>query len=139
MVIVIDSQEKAPWFFGAEQRTIRRSLDTGDYSIQSYESLITVERKSLNDLVHTVIHDWRRFTHELRRMAAMDVAAIVVEADVRLLMGKQYDSDAEPNAVRGKLNSIFVDYGIPTMFFPDRTIAAEWVLNLFAMYWDRKQ
>lgn len=139
MKIIVDSSEQAPWFFGPGIPTVKRSLDTGDYSVESYESVLTVERKSLNDLVKTVIHDWLRFSKQLRRMAAMDVAIIVVDSTVDALMTHLYDSDALPQSVRGKLNAIFVDYGVPTVFIDNRDYAAAWVLNLFEMYVQKRE
>lgn len=132
--ILIDNNEQAPWRFPVGQVTKRTSIDTGDYTIQGFEAVITVERKSLNDLVHTVIHDWRRFSKQLRRMAAMDVAVIVVDASAEDLMQGKYDSQTQPNSVRGKLNAILIDYAVPTMFFPSREVSAAWVNNLFDQY-----
>lgn len=136
MVIIIDSSEKARWSFPC--KSIVASLDTGDYSIQGYTSLITIERKSLNDLVNTVIHDWLRFSKQLRRMASFDYAAIVVEAPVTALMEGKYESKTLPQSVRGKLNAIFLDFGVPTIFLDNREIASEWVYNLFNLYLERQ-
>lgn len=136
MVIIIDSNEQARWRFPCN--TLVRKLATGDYTIQGYEPLITVERKSLNDLVKTVINDWLRFSRELRRMASMDYAAIVVEAPVTAVTNGAYESNAHPNSVRGKLNAIYLDFGIPTFFLDNREIAQDWVHNMFDLYCQRK-
>lgn len=136
MVVIVDTQEQARWRFPCN--TLVRSLATGDYTVQGYESILTIERKSLSDLVKTVIHDWLRFSRELRRMAAMDYAAIVCEAPVTALINKAYPGDANPNSVRGKLNAIYLDFGVPTVFLDNREIAAEWVHNLFTLFLDRK-
>lgn len=141
MRIVIDTSEQAPWNFNnfdlAGVDIVRRTLPTGDYTVEGSESLICVERKSLDDLVKTVVTDWMRFSRELRRMAAMDVAVIVVEAPVTALLQHQYDSNVNPASVRGKLNRILLDFGVPTMFLENRSIAAEWVLNLFQQWHER--
>jgi ERCC4-type nuclease len=136
MVIVIDSKEQARWRFSCP--TVIRSLPTGDYSIEGQETSICIERKSLSDLVKTVIHDNLRFCKQLRRMAAMDVAAIVVEAPVTALFERQYPGDALPQSVRGKLNAIFLDFGVPTIWLDNRETAAAWVENLFDLYLGRK-
>lgn len=135
MLILVDSREQAPWRFDAA--TERKTLDTGDYTLKGFEIVLTVERKSLDDLVHTVIHDWLRFTKQLRRMAAMDSAAIVVESNVDLLMGGQFASKASPASVRGKLSAIWLDFGVPTMFLSSPQLAAEWVENYFEHFWKR--
>lgn len=138
MKILIDTAEQAPWRFSPETITTRVSLPTGDYAPHGHEHNICVERKSLSDLVHTVIHDWQRFSRQLRRMAAMDVAFIVVEAPVTTLIGAQYASDANPNSVRGKLNKILLHFGVHTLFLDNREIAALWVENLFTQYLENK-
>ncbi len=132
MPILIDSQEQAPWRFDCNTRHV--DLPTGDYSLPGFEHNICVERKSLNDLVKTVIHDWARFARQLRRMAAMDVALIVVEAPASAVMGHQYLGDTNPNSVRGKLNKIHIHFGIPTLFLDTREIAAAWTRNLFDQF-----
>jgi len=138
MKILIDKQEQAPWQFSKGTDTLRYDLETGDYSIYGYDFLICVERKSMDDLVKTVIHDWLRFSRQLRRMAAMDHAAIIVEAPVMALFNRQYSSDANPDSVRGKLNSIFLKFGIPTLFLDTRETAALWTENLFKLYLEQK-
>jgi DNA excision repair protein ERCC-4 len=130
--LVIDTREQAPLHFSRE--TVRRGLPTGDYSLEGFESVLTVDRKSLDDLVQSVIHDWRRFSKVLRRMAAMDVAMIAVEAPITSLMEKRYVSDALPQSVRGKINAIFIDFGVPTVFFDNRELMAEWIENLFTLF-----
>jgi ERCC4-type nuclease len=137
MKILIDQKEQAPWHFGSHVITSVVNLPTGDYAPHGHEHNICVERKSLSDLVHTVIHDWQRFSRQLRRMAAMDVAFIVCEAPVTALMEKQYASDTNPLSVRGKLNKILLHFGVHTVFLDNRDIAQAWVENLFTQYLEK--
>lgn len=134
--IVVDTSEQAPLNF--MRAYVKQSLDTGDYSLEGYENLICVERKSLNDLVKSVIHDWIRFSKCLRRMAAMDIAFIAVEAPVTALMERQYVGEALPQSVRGKLNSILVNFGVHTVFYDNRETMAAWIENLFDHYEKRQ-
>lgn len=67
-------------------------------------------------------------------MATMDVAIIVVEAPVTALLEHQYTGDTNPLSVRGKLNSILLNFGVETLFLDTREIAAAWVENLFKLY-----
>lgn len=134
MKILIDQQEQAPWRFSENVITTVVKLPTGDYAPHGHEHNVCIERKSLNDLVHTVIHDWQRFSRQLRRMAAMDIAYIVCEAPVTALMEHKYASDASENSVRGKLNKILVHFGIHTVFMDNPAIAAAWTENLFQQY-----
>lgn len=136
--IIVDTAEQAPWHFSPGVRVLSRTLMTGDYSIEGFEQIITVERKSLPDLVKTVVTDWQRFSRQLRRMSAMDLAIIVCEAPVTALMDKQYVSDINPLSVRGKLNAILCDFGVSTVFLDNRQIASQWVENLFMLFLERK-
>ena len=62
------------------------TLATGDYSLAGFEAAgITVERKSLQDLVGVLGHGRERFERELARMRAYAVAAVVVEAPLSAL------------------------------------------------------
>ena len=49
--IIIDSREQLPWSFPEEFTVKKDSLPTGDYSLDGMTDLITIERKSLQDMV----------------------------------------------------------------------------------------
>jgi hypothetical protein len=59
---------------------MRRGLRTGDYSLRGYEARVAVERKSLQDVYHTLGQRRACFQRELARLNEMDFAAVVVEA-----------------------------------------------------------
>lgn len=121
--VVVDSREQRPWDLSPEFFEVEvRGLRTGDYSIAGHEERFALERKSLGDLVNTVTRDWIRFRKELYRLAAMDVAAIVVEADLVDVLAHKYESDAEPSSVLGRANAIFLDHGIPVLWWGPRPI-----------------
>lgn len=60
--------------------TMRRSLNTGDYSIEGCEDYITIERKSLGDAFSTFTHDRERWERELDRMRKIPCCHVVIEA-----------------------------------------------------------
>lgn len=136
MILCVDKQEKSPWRFSCE--TVSKTLETGDYSVEGHESTICIERKSLSDMCKTVVTDWQRFSRQLRRMAAMDVAYIVCEAPVTALMENKYSGDINPLSVRGKINAILLDFGVHTIFLDNREIAAQWTQNLFQLFLERR-
>ena len=136
MRLLIDTSEQAPLRFKCE--TERKNLLTGDYSLTGVESVLCVERKSIPDLVKTVIGDWQRFSRQLLRMAAMDVAFIVVEGLPSDLLQHRYTGETNPLSVRGRLNKILLRYGVHTVFLENREIAAEWIHNLFDQYLESK-
>jgi ERCC4-type nuclease len=92
-VVLIDSREQLPFRFtglraDAKQgrrplavTTLSQLLPTGDYSLEGLHDQVAVERKSLADLFHTLGQGRERFERELERLAAMQFAAVVVEAD----------------------------------------------------------
>jgi DNA excision repair protein ERCC-4 len=119
--VLIDTREQRPWEFDAELfATERATLATGDYTIAGLEEQLCLERKSLGDFVQTVISDWIRFRKELYRLAAFDVAAVVVEADLPDVLNGLYESTAAPASVLGRANGIFLDHGIPVLFWGSR-------------------
>jgi ERCC4-type nuclease len=121
--VVIDSREQQGWSFPGDRfAPVRRKLRTGDYSLLGFEDVIAIERKSLGDLVQTVIHDAIRFRKELVRMSGFDVACIVVEADAADVWERRYDTEAEPAAVFGRLHGYFLDHGVPTFFWGRRQL-----------------
>ena len=112
--IVIDTREQAEYSFACE--TVRRKLDAGDYSVVGLEHRVAVERKSLSDFVHTVIHDAARFAAELQKLAGMDAASVVVEANLDdVLRGRHGDvlRSVDPQAVLGAALHIALHWRVP--------------------------
>lgn len=58
---------------------VRQGLKTGDYSIQGHETEICFERKSVPDLVGTLIKGHERFLREMERMKDYETKYILVE------------------------------------------------------------
>lgn len=115
--VVIDTREQKPFDMNPTVFDVSRAtLPTGDYALADHLECGSIERKSLGDLVQTVIADWPRFRRELYRLAAFDYPLILVECSVDDILAKRYESDAEPNAVIGRVNSIMIDHGIPVLF-----------------------
>lgn len=59
--------------------SVRGTLKTGDYSIQGHEENICFERKSVQDLVGTLIGGHERFLREMERMRTFKAKYILVE------------------------------------------------------------
>jgi ERCC4-type nuclease len=91
--VLIDRREKAPYSFTgffADARQNRKplkvltrvmDLPSGDYSLAGLPDEIAVERKSAEDLFHTLGQGRERFEKELTRLSSMTFAAVVVEAE----------------------------------------------------------
>ena len=122
--IVIDTREKAEYGFPCA--TVRKKLDAGDYSVERFEHLVAVERKSLADFVHTVIHALPRFAAELEKLARMPAACIVVEADLdHVLRGRATEAlrSVAPGAVLGAALMITLRYRVPVFWCGSRQAA----------------
>lgn len=89
--VIIDTREQTPWEFGFHT-TSKRKLDTGDYSIEGFESIFTIERKrSVSEIANNVTE--RRFKDELERMSKIPHAFILMEFDVDELYDFPVGSD----------------------------------------------
>ena len=122
--IVIDTREQEPYGFACA--TEHRRLEAGDYSIAGGEHRVAVERKSLSDFVHTVIHDFDRFARELEKLAAMTLACVVVEADLDDVLRGLRANDlrgAKPGSVLGAALHIAVRYRVPVYWCGSRQAA----------------
>lgn len=114
MRIVVDTREQVPWTFeGLGVETVREKLDEGDYSVEGFTSQVVIERKSLGDWVGTVMTDRPRFYRELDRMRGYAVRAVVIEANVRDIMARRYQSDAHPNSILGFIGEVSVSQAVP--------------------------
>jgi len=100
MKIVVDDREKMPYEFPAMETEPAR-LDVGDYSVEGFEDVFAVERKSLDDLARSVGTDRGRFEAEIERAQTLDNFAVVIEADVEDAYKGRYYSKIHPNAVVG--------------------------------------
>lgn len=115
--IVIDTREQQPWAFDCP--TVRRTLDAGDYSVDGLETVVAVERKSLKDFASTVIHDFGRFGAELERLARLDAACVVVEADLDAVLRGQAAANLRgvaPGSLLGAGVHIGLRYGVPVFW-----------------------
>lgn len=123
--IVVDTREQQEYTFNCP--TVRRKLEAGDYSVEALEDKVTVERKTLEDFVHTVIRERDRFRNELLKLQTYMCSCIVVEASFEELLSGNYRSGAHPASVAGAAISIIVDYGVPVFFCSNRQCACRFV------------
>lgn len=81
ITIIEDTREQTPLDFSGHRgvESVRSGLKTGDYSVQGYEDKICFERKSVPDLVSTLIGGHERFLREMDRMKDFQVKYILVE------------------------------------------------------------
>lgn len=75
--IIVDTREQLPWEFGFHL-TSKQKLDTGDYSIQGFENLFTIERKKSVSEIATNITE-SRFKDVLQRMGQIPHSFMLME------------------------------------------------------------
>lgn len=133
ITIIEDSREQKGLNFEGFRGidTVRTGLKTGDYSIKGYESQITFERKSIQDLVGTLIGGHDRFLREMERMRDYDARYILVENTPTLLYsycvkhGWQYKF----NTIIQSLLAYACHYQVRVRFCKDREDMAKYIVE----------
>jgi len=113
MTIIIDTAEKTPFQFGNGVKTESAHMATGDYSIKGLERFVSIERKSLSDLIRCVSTDRERFVRELHRLQAYRCRAVVISAPICDVYNKNYRSLTTRQSILGSICSWQVRYNIP--------------------------
>jgi DNA excision repair protein ERCC-4 len=122
---ICDTREQTPLDL-APLKVEPGTLPTGDYTIKGLERVISVERKSLQDLVMCVGRERERFEREMLRLAAYPVRLLVVEATLGAIELHQYRGEVNPNAVLSSLLG-WSAAGVPHLLCPDHTTAGKMV------------
>ena len=149
--IIVDTREQKP-LTDFKRDTVRKKLDTGDYSIEGYEEVITFEHKTIKDLIGTCdVRNRDRFKRELLRMDTYDFYCIVIsgnETDVIKQCNKTYRTqykaymakkkngikcrppmrpEVRAKSVFGTLKALRADFNCHYYFFGNKQLASEWV------------
>jgi hypothetical protein len=122
--IVVDTHERYPWTFSAQQATLRRqALVAGDYGVVVDARLVAaVERKSLADLVSTLTSG--RLRSVLAALASLPRAALVVEDRWSAVFKLDH---VRPSVVADGLAEAQVRFPtVPIVFCETRPLAQEW-------------
>ncbi len=85
----------------------QKQLHVGDYQLSDR---VCVERKELSDFVKSII-DKRLFAQLKELKQNYKIPLLLIEGE-----GSLYCSNVHPNAIRGALASIAIDYGIPILW-----------------------
>lgn len=135
IVILCDTREQAPWSFTLP--TIRATVPTGaDYSVQGFEHVIGIERKSLDDLVGSLTQGRERFMRSLAALRERKHRALIIEADMADIREHRYRSMTAPSSVIGSLASIWAD-GIPVFLAGDHMSAGQFAERLLIKFCKR--
>ncbi|MDD5441637.1 MAG: ERCC4 domain-containing protein [Candidatus Omnitrophica bacterium] len=91
-----------------------KQLSVGDYIIGD----LVVERKDINDFYSSIID--KRIFSQLRSLKKFEKKLIIVEGEIS-------SRNIHPNAIKGLIASIMVDYGIPIAFLKDSAESADFL------------
>ncbi len=136
--VVIDSAEHmgykfarfSNWFDG----TVRRRLPVGDYTLLGLENEIAIERKTVPDLVNSIIQERNNFIMRCERLSEFKKKSFVIEGSLSLLKTPYENSRAHPNAVLGSIIAMQERWNIPVYFLDNFILAEEFVASMLSKY-----
>jgi DNA excision repair protein ERCC-4 len=131
-LIKVDTREQLPYSFTTSAEI--GTLSVGDHSLKGSEDAISIERKSINDLVGCLTHDRDRFERELSKARAMDYFALVIEASLRDILNHRYHSKALPKSIIQSLIAFSVRYRLPVWFAENRYYAQRVTESLLSKF-----
>lgn len=133
ITIILDSREQDGLSFDGFRGVdvIRYGLKTGDYSIQGYENVICFERKSIQDLVGTLIGGHERFLREMERMKSFEEKYILVENTPIMLYTycAKHGWNYKFNIIIQSLLAYAYHYQVRVRFCKDREDMAEYIVK----------
>tara|TARA_B110000881_G_C18067819_1_gene267338 strand:- start:36 stop:452 length:417 start_codon:yes stop_codon:yes gene_type:complete len=133
--VITDSREKHPYKF---KNSITKKLETGDYSIEGYEYLVCVERKTKADAYGTIGNGRSRFIKELERMSELDYSAIVIESSLSSFLVPPSFSKMNPKSCIMSLISWSIRYGVHVYFADNREMGMKLTKSILEKYFMAK-
>lgn len=137
-VIIVDTREQKPWLF-EHQAKANHKLDTGDYSIEGYENLLSIERKrNVAEVANNITE--KRFKDVIDRLSKIKHSYILLEFDLEDIMKYPVGSDIpkrlwnkiriSPSFIIKNLIDLQVDYNIKVIFCGNSENAEKIALSL---------
>ena len=129
--IVQDSREQSPFRFEGFPVAVEvGTLETGDYALHGFERRVSVERKSLQDLIGCLSTDRKRFEAELARLRGFDAAAVVVESTQAVLRLGHYRAQMDAAAAWQSVLAFMQRFKVPFIFCDSRADAEKVTFDL---------
>ena len=91
----------------------------GDYTLLGMEEEVAVERKTVPDLVKSIIQERKDFIKKCERLSTFKKKCLVIEGSLSTVKTPYEDSQAHPNAVLGSLLAAQERWNIPVYFLDD--------------------
>lgn len=143
LTFIVDTREQRPLDFPYEippdskkrVKTIRATLETGDYSIKGLEKPggISIERKSLPDLLGVIGNSRERFEREIERILDYPCRLLAIEAHWDELRLGHWRGKIKPKQVTGSLQG-WAAKGLPFFCHPDRRVVADFIGNMMFIH-----
>ncbi len=134
--VIIDTREQRPLTLTLPQNAevTRRALTSGDYSLEGLEDVISIERKSLDDWIGTILNSRSRFRRELMRLQEYCYAAVVIEGGLSDILAGNYKSKVKPDSLLGMSCQLMLQYSpVHFIYAGDRPHAARLVSELLVL------
>ena len=130
MTILVDTREQRPYW-----PSNRRTLNVGDYTTESLLGKFHIERKSLQDLYGTLIHNHPRFRREIIRAEERGtVLVVVVEGSHDDFINKRFPKGDQRKCTKEVLTKIVATvrrrYKLEIIFCSNRERAKKKTLSL---------
>lgn len=143
--VCVDTREGAPYrFLNIDPWSFidlhHIGLKTGDYSIVGLEDLVTIERKSVADLLGSITAGRDRFEREFQRMQEMEFAAVVIEGEFSEVLGHISSSTKmNPKTLPSTIDAWTIRYPrVHWKFCMNRRHAEIQTLRLLYRFWKNR-
>jgi DNA excision repair protein ERCC-4 len=137
ITIITDTREQTPLMF-ATIPSERGTLATGDYSLKGFETVFSIERKTIPDLVQSVTSERERFFREMQRLKGFEFKRLLIIGTRSRIEAAQYRSMANPKAILASVATIEARFDVPAVYASDEIEAAA-MIEAWAHYWTREQ
>ena len=132
-VVLVDTREQMPfdfspftaWFSGIE----KRALALGDYSVVGLEEACVVERKDLDDLIHSFTAERSVFVDRLRRMISYPHRLLVITATLSQIKSPYPHSWTNLNRIVQSLIALLAGLRVPFVTTENHELGEEIVAS----------
>jgi ERCC4-type nuclease len=132
-VVLVDTREQNPfdfsrftgWFGGIE----KKALPLGDYSVAGLEDVCVVERKNLEDLIHSFTVERSVFVDRLRRMTSYPHPLLVITSSLSQIKSPYLHCQINPNRIVQSLIAVLAGLRMPFVTTENHELGEEIVAS----------
>lgn len=120
--LLIDSREQLAYSFERFDavKTEVTGLPIGDYSLPGFEDKVSIERKTLEDLVGCLGKGRKRFERELSKSRHYELFVVIIEANMEAVKLGRYRSQINPHSALQSIVTFQIRYGTPFIWAGSR-------------------